>query len=232
MIHIVATGTDVASVAIFDPLALPAEFDQSEKDQGDILRRLHDEGRVFLTETGGDGAYLVHALVDEPVPGHLKPYLQDPIVLGRFDAPSGRIYAAGAEYAFHKDDRRIEKYPHMGGSFAVKPGRYRLSVYRTEYPERMLEGELRQLVKPSAFRLHQSMGCLVALAVVGLVVLLASYFALPTRNWAMIALPVSIGIVATPVVVARLPVYQKTQVTWDEVQSKFPSLVAEFRALA
>src|SRR6266436_3411687 len=119
MPHVIETGTDVASLLVFDPLALPDDYDRCPKQQLEIVRKLNEAQRIFLVETGSDGGYLIHAFVDEPVPEYLRAFVREPRVHRHFDAPSGRIYFAGLEYAFRADDSRLKKHPHMGGCFLV-----------------------------------------------------------------------------------------------------------------
>ena len=61
-------GTDVAEVAIFSLDALPQRLDR------DTVARLEREGSLIRFNTGADGAYLLHAYVDEPVPDDLRKY--------------------------------------------------------------------------------------------------------------------------------------------------------------
>jgi hypothetical protein len=92
MKHLAKAGMDVASLLIFDPSALPSDYEQRRpKEKLEIVRKLHQEQRVFLVETGADGAYLIHAFVDEPIPDSLKPFVREPQVHDRFEAPSGKI---------------------------------------------------------------------------------------------------------------------------------------------
>ena len=229
MKHIVGTGTDIASILIFDPLALPSDYDERPKAQWEIIRRLHQEQRVFHVQTGADGAYLVHAFVDEPMPDYLGPFVHEPYVHEHFDAPSGQVYCAGLEYAFRSNNARLKKHPRLGGSFSLAPGRYRLTMHRTEYPDEMMEEELRQKVTPNAFRLHQSMGYFVTLAVLSMVGCSIAFFKLPTAIWTAYVLPLAIVLVAPPFIVSRLPSYRNTDKIWKDLQLNYPSLVAEFQ---
>src|SRR5438046_665522 len=115
MRHVVEAGTDAAALLLFDPGALPEDFD-SRDDPADVLEQLTEAGRACWFDTGADGAYLLHAYVDEPVPPSLEPYTRDPITREAFAAPTGRLYFTGAEYGFREDDRLLRRYPHMGGS--------------------------------------------------------------------------------------------------------------------
>src|SRR5262249_8834820 len=151
-------GTDAAGVALFDPGALPGDFDlRIQDDPIELLEILQQDGKAFYTETGGDGAYLLHAYVDEPIPPNLQAHLRDPITIERFSIPTGHLYFTGSEYAFRQDDSFLRRYPHMGGSVAVPAGEYRLTIHRTEYPPDHLERLLRNETGTAAYLLHQSM---------------------------------------------------------------------------
>ena len=50
-----------------------------------------------------------------------------------------------------------------------------------------------------------------------------------TRAWLMAILPWSVVLVAFPLIVPRLPSYRRTDQYWQEIQRRYPSLVAEFQ---
>jgi hypothetical protein len=100
--------------------------------------------------TDADGAYLLHAYVDEPIPASLQPFARDPIVVENFSVPSGRLYFTGAEYGFRENDAFLRKHPHMGGSCSIPPGLIGSSVFRMEYPEGLQERLLKAGLCPAA----------------------------------------------------------------------------------
>src|SRR5262245_7710284 len=160
MKHVIDAGTDAASLLLFDPRALPEDFDTAtDPDPVGLLERMQGEGRAYWIDTHADGAYVLHTYVDEPVPESLAAHMRNPVVVESFQVPSGRLYFTGSEYAGAAVDAHLSRYPHMGGYLEARPGVYRLTVYETEYPEDLDEDLLRQEVAPGAFRLHQSMGC-------------------------------------------------------------------------
>ncbi len=96
MRHVVEAGTDAAMLVLFDRAALPDDLDSRLRQDGPgLLDRLSDEGRMFSLNTGADGAYLLHAFVDEAIPESLRPYLFDPLTRPNFPVPSGRAAVAG-----------------------------------------------------------------------------------------------------------------------------------------
>jgi hypothetical protein len=108
MKHIVGTGTDIASVLIFDPSALPSDYDQRPKQQLEIIRKMHQDQRLFYVQTGADGACLIHAFVDEVMPDYLRPFIHEPYVHEHFEVPSGRGIAAEG------NAKRIQAAPEHG----------------------------------------------------------------------------------------------------------------------
>jgi hypothetical protein len=225
--HIIEGGTDVAGIVLFDPEALPPDFDSMKAEQFEALQELHQAQSLYYWDTHADGGYLLHAFVDEPVADYLLPYLQEATALETFDARSGRVFFAGAEYVFHHDDSRLRKYPHMGGQFAITPGRYRVTVYETDYPDGMMEGEFKELVAPAAWRLHDSMGWLILLAVLG--VIATGVVLVKAPRGLVVVLPSALLFVALPFIVSGLPLYRRAGAVWQEVQRRYPGLVAEFR---
>ena len=116
----------------------------------------------------------------------------------------------------------------MGGHVSMRPGRYRLTMYRTEYPEEMMEEELRQKVDPGAFRLHQNMGCFVGMAVLAVIAAVGTFFFLATVIWVTCVLPLAALFLAVPFIISRISSYRRTDQVWQDVQRQYPSLVAEF----
>jgi hypothetical protein len=162
MKHIIETGTDAASLCLFDPGALPVDFDErAREDSVATFEELDRQGKLWWSDTGGDGGYLFHVYVDEPVPDALRSVLRDPHQRAPFNVPSGALWACGAEYAARDPERGsastpkggLANYPHMGGRCQLEPGEYSLTVWRAEWPDKAVEGELaQQLGKSSVTR--------------------------------------------------------------------------------
>ena len=69
MRYLLQAGTDAASLLLFDPAALPADFErQFQSEPVEVLDRLTRCGQAFWINVDGDGSYLLHAYVDEPIP--------------------------------------------------------------------------------------------------------------------------------------------------------------------
>jgi hypothetical protein len=230
MPHVVETGTDVAQLIVFDPAVLPDDYERQPANQSKTVRDLHDAERLFYLETGADGGYLFHVFVDEPLPEYLHQFIREPRTQNHFDARSGRIYFSGLEYAFRSDDSRLRKHPHMGGHIEVRPGRYSLTMFRTEYPEDMMESELRRKVDSRAFRLHQNMGCLIGMAVLASILGATALLNLGISIISMSALSLAGLLISIPFIVPRLPSYRKAERIWQDVQRQYPSLVAQFQS--
>jgi hypothetical protein len=220
----------VASLLLFDPGALPEDFDDCTRaDPYETLEHLTKAGRAYWMHTGADGAYLLHAYVEEPIPASLQPYLYDPLIVENFAVPTGRLYFTGAEYALHQDEHLWRK---MGGVFTVRPGIYRLTLWRTEYPDELLEQRLRQQVSPWAYRLHQGMGWLVMTAALGFVGLSLAALLTPREFWLRYLLPLWGLLLLVPIVVSRLRPYREARERFRQIEEEFPSIVAhlEFRS--
>ena len=118
MRYMIEAGTDAGSLLLFDPKALPADFERLfQNDAGEILDRLTRSGQAFWINTEGDGSYLLHAYVDEPIPAELWACVHNPEAVTDFQVPSGQLFLTGAEYAFREDRGFLDKHPHMGGSW-------------------------------------------------------------------------------------------------------------------
>lgn len=227
MKHVVEAGTDAAALLLFDRAALPEEFDARVKDVPiELFDELQAAGRVCYLEPGGDGGYLLHAYVDEPVPPALSRQAREPIVIENFAVPSGEIHFTGAEYGFRDDDSFLRKHPHMGHSFPVPPGTYRLTLYRTEYPEGELEGRFRGQVSPAEARLHGAMSGFVGLAVVSFLALAVSFLIRSREPWLGIVRPLLALFILLPWIVARLPPFRTATSRFQEMEREYPSIIA------
>ena len=136
MRHVIDAGTDAGSLLLFDPAALPADFERRfQHDTVEILERLADEGAVIWINTDADGGYLLHLFVDEPVSPEVLARAVETEEIGEFRIPSGRLFFVGSEYAFREDDGFLRKHPHMGGSVTIRPGLYHATLHRSEFPK-------------------------------------------------------------------------------------------------
>ena len=227
MRHLVEAGTDAALLTLFDPAALPEDFDQTPlDDQISLWDKLEQQGRMKLVNTGGDGSFLLHAYEEEPAPENLRPYLQEPIVLDKLQVPSGTLYFTGTEYVFARDDSRLRKNPLMGGSLPLKPGVWHLTLYRTEYPDDFHDRLFEEKLRGPGYRLWNSMGCLVGAAVLAVVATIASLFFMRLMPWAVSALPLGLLVVSLPFIVGNSESFRRIDAKKREIEREYPSIVA------
>jgi hypothetical protein len=122
------TGTDAATLAAGDPaVAAPYLLDEP----GDGLAEAAEAGALWSTSTGGDGAFGVLVLVDEPPPPELAPHLRD-ARRGRLELPSGVLRVAGAECFL--PEATAAARARLGEDLTVPPGAYGLEAFRVEAP--------------------------------------------------------------------------------------------------
>jgi hypothetical protein len=228
MKHEVEAGTDAASLLLFDPLTLPDEFDAANRD-GDpteILNDLHDQGRLFWINTGGDGGFLLHAFVDEEPNEDIRPYLRDPETTEQFIVASGRIFFMGAEYGYRNDDSQFKRYPGMGGSFPAENGTYTMTLYRTEYPDGIHEERFRQRSTRAQQLVHGTFSFLMAAAVLSVITALIAFFIASWATWFTYFLPAAALAILAPMLFSRLSVFQSADIIWKAVNNELPSMVA------
>ena len=102
--------------------------------------------------------------------------MRDPVTVLGFQVPSGQLFLTGSEYAFRQHPSLLDKHPHMGGSVAIRPGIYHLTLYRTAYPDRLVQERFRNSVSPWEYRLWTSMTVLIPLAIAAWIGLVVIYF--------------------------------------------------------
>jgi hypothetical protein len=231
MKHVIEAGTDVAWLLLFDPKALPADFDAVfAEDPTELLDRLQEEGRLFHVGTGADGAYLLHAFVEEEVDEKLLPHLRDSKCSDSFEVAGESVYFTGAECGFREDDLVLKTYPNLGGSFPVRNGTYHVKLFRTEYPGTLVDKVFQERVTSLQYRWRQIFDWLMPLCVLSVFVALLSVFFVSWRSWFTIVLPIASSIPVLTAVLSQLPVFRKANAMWETVQREFPSIVATFRA--
>lgn len=167
MKHVIETGSDAASLCLFDPATLPPDFDErARRGAFEEFEKLADAGTLWWCNTGGDGGYLVHVYVDESVPAELRPYLYDAWKSPHFPVPSGILWACGAEYVArdpehgnpHTPKGGLAKYSHMGGQCRLPAGEYELTAWRAQWPDGMLERELGKTLGSSRMKNSNRLG--------------------------------------------------------------------------
>jgi len=226
---ILSAGTDVASVSLFDPAALDDSFDrQIEADPQAAIETMGDAGRVIEFQTGGDGDYLFHLYLDEPMPASFEKYAKDPISVDTFAIPSGTVWAVGTEYVSHDPKTALGRATHMGSRAEVPPGEYEVTLYRTDWPERLIEREVRKRTgKPG--RLEST------LETIGGACFPAAFFSfalfpLGLRRWLMYGLPLALSLLfVIPFIIFNLPIMKRAQKIRAEVEREYPSVVVEMR---
>src|SRR5262245_61494341 len=118
-------GTDAASVVVFDPAALPNNFEEKYPDDPiSQLEQLSQAGRLFWLDTHADGEYLLGVYIGESLPSALQPFAKSLKLFDQFHVPSGRLFFTGMEYAFRTNDNALRKHPHMGEAADIPPGQY------------------------------------------------------------------------------------------------------------
>jgi hypothetical protein len=223
MRHVVEAGTDAASLLLFDPGALPADFDRPPyADTVEILERISSEGRASWIATDRDGSFVLHAYVDEPIPEGLRPYAHELEVKASFSAPTGRIIFCGSEYAFREDGSLLQRFPQMGSSFTVRPGSYRLTLLRMNYPDGYLEQRFRETASPWQYRVWMSMRWLIPLAVAAWIGLFVIIFIRSRVPYPRFLAPLLGLIIGLPFLVTRLETYRSARERFTTLEQEQP----------
>jgi hypothetical protein len=223
----IEAGTDAASLLLFDPVALPEDFEQRfREDAATALERLGREGAVCWVPVDADGAYLLHVHVDEPMPYQIARHAIKQEAIESFRIPSGRLFFTGSEYAFREDDTFLRKYPQMGGSILIPAGEYRLTVFRTEFPEGIVEQQFRSQASRWEYRLWASMTGLVPLAIAAWIGLVVDFFTTVRVPFPNFVAPLLVILMVLPVLVSRLETYRAAKARFAAIERQYPSLVA------
>jgi hypothetical protein len=227
MPHEIEAGTDTSALLLFDPGAIPSDVDRRLLDAGsESLNRLDRAGLVCLIRTAGDGVFLLHLYVDERVPERLLAFATHPRRFRAFPVPSGRLCFAGLEYALREDSALLRQHPRPGGSMALAPGTYKLSLYQFAYPERLVHQAFRTEAPAPEYLAWISMKLLIPLAVAAWIGLVAIFFTNVRVPFPPFAAPLLGLVFALPFVVRRLDVYVAALDRFASLQRGYPSLAA------
>ena len=233
MRYVMEAATDAAALLLFDPAALPSDFEhQFQSDANGTLERLHRQGLVCWIPVAVDGYYLLHVYLDEPVPPALRSYLREQLLITRFAAPSGWLHFTGAESAFRDDDSALAEQPRMGGSATIAPGTYRLALFRTDYPAGHVGRHFRASVSRPDYALWASMYALVPLAVAAWIGLVVIFFTTVRVPFPSFLAPLLLAVFSLPFLVRRLPAYKSVRERYASVERQFPALVGQLESAA
>ena len=220
-------------MVIFDPAALPDDFDQKQRDDPLAqLEELAQAGRLYWLDTHADGAYALGVYVGDRLPDRLQALGKKLGASESFQIPSGRLFFTGIEYVFRTDDSFLRKHPHMGSSLELAAGSYRADFFEFEYPEDFYEDFLRERLSALELRTYRFMNILAPLGCISLLALFAALGFLSWYVWAVTVLPCGLLLIALPLIVSRLPAYRKADAVYKEVQKEFPGygiLLCPFR---
>jgi hypothetical protein len=219
-------GTDAGDMVLFDPGALPDDFDKKGKFQLEDIQRLAREGRIYWLHTNADGDYHIGLYLADALPETVQPYAKHLESVDELYLPTGELFFTGIEYAFHSDDSELRKYPGMGQAAQLPPGRYRMEVFEFDYPTDFEEDLLRERIPGSEFRAREWMntlaplGCIPLLFVLG--VLARAIQQMQWSFWMAIALVCGLVLIAVPVIWSRRPAYRNAIVAYAQIEKDFP----------
>jgi hypothetical protein len=233
MIGVLEGGTDVASMVIFDPAAMPDDYDiRARNDPVEVIEHLAAEQSLYWLYTAADGGYNLGICLGDELPAQMASFARLLGVAARFAAPGGKLYFTGAEYAFRHDDSRLRKYPHMGACQEIAPGVYRLAVYEIDYPEDFYEALLRKRIPASAFRIYSLMDRLMPVGCLGAILLVFSILGLGWRLWSICLLPVGLALLLPAIVVARTQLYREAKREALALEREYPNYLVGLQTVS
>ena len=223
--------TDAASLLLFDPAALPAHFERSFQIGQASLEQLASEGLACGIETRGEGTSLLHAYIDESIPAELWVHLQDARSVAEFQMPSGVLVLAGLEHVSRDEGNFSGTQPGENHSFAIRPGVYRLILYRAAYPANVVNERFRSTLTALEWQLWQSMTLLIPLAIAAWIGLIVIFFTNVRVPFPSFLAPALVLVFALPFAVRRMVAYRSLKARYASLAREYPSLVARLEFL-
>ncbi|HVX10843.1 MAG TPA: hypothetical protein VHC22_06655 [Pirellulales bacterium] len=229
-IPVLGGGTDAGSMLVFDPAALPNDYDAlARNDPVALNESLAKEGKLYWLDTEADGSYNLGVCTSGEVPPQHAPFARQLGVTERFSVPSGKLYFTGIEYGFRYDDTALGKNSPMGSHHTIDAGIYRLTIYEMEYPEDFHEQRLRERLPARSHRLYSLMNLFMPMGCLSTLVLLVSPFKLGLRAWSITALPICVALILPAIIVSRSPRFRELQRVKQAVEAEYPDYLAVLR---
>ncbi len=230
MRFVASAGTDVAAVCLFDPQALDKDFDtQFSSNPEKALSHAVSKGQAYQIETGADGAYLLHIFLDEPLPEEIERYAHDPIEVSNLLIPSGKLFFSGSEIVSPQVVERLQKFPGLGTCIQVPAGTYALTLKRTEYPDKLLEEQLKQRVGEKCYRFYKRVQSFTSFAVVMGLIAAITWFFLSLRVWMLSWLPALALTLGIYLCLRKSKTYRDILAQDEKVQKEYPSIAATLK---
>ena len=212
-------GTDVAEVALFSVDGLPRMGDSKA-----ALAELEDRHRAIRLPTGGDGGYLLHLHVEEPIPAGIKEYCVDgDAMTSDFETVSGHIAFGGAESAFSD----YKPNPNIRSDTRIPPGRYSATAYHTDYPDDLIEDAIESAIGANGVRKLDFAGTIIMI-IVGLVLIAPTLMIVLFRSPALAfgsALASVLGGALWHRRYTRTDLYKGLTRRSEDIQQEYPSIV-------
>jgi len=221
--HDLEGGTQTAAMILFDPDSLPDDYDERVRgDAAAVVAEAAEAGGLFLLDVGEPGAYALRLTVGERLPDDVAPQVRLMGAVERFRVAGGRVFLAGVEYGFRRDDSQLRKRPDMGSSCAIAPGTYRLSIHCLRDPEQYVSDRLRDLSSPAGLRLDAFMRrWLLPVGSLGTIAAAVGYFTLGWREWRVTILPVSLAMVLPAALLSLTQTYRQAREARRQVAAEY-----------
>lgn len=209
-------GTDVAEMALFDVDALPQRLPRDVEDFA--VRASH--GQLIRFPVDGDGAYLLHLFVNEPIPVATMRYCQaNDKLTGGIYISNGRIAFGGLESGYAE----FPPNPNIRADGLIESGRYLYTAYKTEFPDEMVMQAIRvERTSGERWLSRAPIMATCSLIMIACALAIARQFA-----------PAGVALLSSFFVgksIRRLPSYRTLEARREHAQLAFPSIVVELQS--
>jgi hypothetical protein len=230
MKQLAIAATEAGTLCLFDPAALPDDIRaHAYASNLDYLQALSRRGALHLVATGGEGRFLLHVYVDEPMPVDLAAQAVERSMLAAFPVPSGRVVVAGAEELSPDVATRLSRPPAPGPTIEIPPGMYAVTLYRTAFGDDLRAARLAEHVGPVHAWVLRNLGWFVVPVATSAVLTILSFFLFSL--WLDAILPFLVFFSALLAVAAQLPGVRHARRTQQMLSSNYPSIVAVLRRI-
>jgi hypothetical protein len=220
------SGTDTASICLFDPKALFSSYpEKSDSDMSDTFEKAVKDKNIFVFDTHADGSFIVHIYLEEPLGDDLYKIVREKQEIERFRVPSGVLYCTGLEDVDGDFDSTVSQFPHIKESIIVAPGEYRLTALRMEWENETIRGAMKQSLGSPGYGVYNLFNSYMVFLVL---ITIVSLFSLFRSSWEFIfsrILPTLMILWTFGITFLRSRYYKRLQSAADEAVLDYPALI-------
>lgn len=218
----------VSSLLLFDPLALPGDYDTTDEPQIEIIGAADADDKVIWIDAPATRTHQLMAFIDEPVSPRFESLLEIQRDLKKFTVTSGVVIFSGAEFAYRNDDSGLTESPDRGAPIQITPGDWDVELFRLRNVDAIIDKKFRQQTTELQYRIFQVNSWLTAAAALLVFAALVCAFISPLTLWLTTWLPATGALVVLAIVTRLSSAFRTAHRRIRDLRDLYPDFVAVF----